>query len=176
MKLKITLLIGIFFIAFTNAQTKVGTVNSDLIISKMPQMKSVLIRIENYGKQLDSTFQIKTKDYTSKIDTFKKIEQTLSEESKKEKIKEITLLEQEMKKFRQKGSTMMQLRRDEYMRPLYKKLTETIAEIAKTNGYSQILTTNGNQFGYIDEKYDEKNYPPLDKLTVQYLLAFRNKL
>ena len=40
------------------------------------------------------------------------------------------------------------------MRPLYKKLSEVIAEVSKANGYTQILTTNGNQFGYIDERYD----------------------
>ena len=40
------------------------------------------------------------------------------------------------------------------MRPLYKILNNAINTVAKENGYTQILTTKGNQFAYIDEKFD----------------------
>ena len=71
-----------------------------------------------------------------------------------------------MNKFRQNGTKMMQLQRDENMRPLYKKLSEVIKEVAKANGYTQVLTTNGNQFGYIDEKFDITKLV-LDKLGIK---------
>ncbi|RBW60325.1 OmpH family outer membrane protein [Tenacibaculum sp. E3R01] len=154
MKLKITFFITIFFIGLASAQTKVGTVNSDLIIGKMPQMKSVIKRLENYSKELDSSFQIKAKTYQSKIEAFKKVEKTITDNDRKTKIQELAAIEQDMAKFRKNGSTMMQLRRDEYMRPLYRKLNEIVKEVAKANGYSQVLTTNGNEFAYIDDRYD----------------------
>jgi len=154
MKLKITLLLAIFFINFTNAQTKVGTVNSDYIIGSMPEMKKVLKLVENYGKKLDSSFQAKYKEYQTKVAAFKKDEKTLSPETKKTMIDTLTRLEQDLQKYRQNGNQLMQLKRDEVMRPLYKKLGDVITEVAKTNGYSQILTVNGNQFAYIDEKFD----------------------
>ena len=166
MKSKITLLVAILLTTVSFSQTKLGTVNSDLIISKMPQMKNVQRRVENYGKRLDSTFQIKAKDYQAKIEAYKAVEKTLSEADKTTKIQEITVIEQEMGKFRKNGSTMMQLQRDENMRPLYKKLSEVIAEVAKANGYTQILTTNGNQFGYIDDKFDITQLV-LDKLGIK---------
>ncbi|CAM1356809.1 MULTISPECIES: OmpH family outer membrane protein [Tenacibaculum] len=154
MKLKITFFITIFFIGLASAQTKVGTVNSDLIIGKMPQMKSVIKRLENYSKELDSSFQLKAKTYQSKIEAFKKVEKTITDNDRKTKIQELAAIEQDMAKFRKNGSTMMQLRRDEYMRPLYRKLNEIVKEVAKANGYSQVLTTNGNEFAYIDDRYD----------------------
>ncbi len=166
MKLKITLLVAILLTTVSFAQTKLGTVNSDLIIGKMPQMKNVQRRVENYGKRLDSSFQIKAKDYQAKIEAYKAVEKTLSEADKKTKIQEITVIEQEMAKFRKNGTTMMQLQRDDNMRPLYKKLSEVIAEVAKANGYTQILTTNGNQFGYIDENFDITQLV-LDKLGIK---------
>lgn len=167
MKFKTTLFIAIFFVSISNAQqSKVGTVDSEFIISKMPQMKGVLKRLENYSKQLDSTFQLKAKDYKAKIDALKKEEKTLSEENKKARVQEIVALEQDMGKFRQNGSTLMQLRRDEYMRPLYKKLTEVINEIAKANNYTQILTTTGNQFAFLDERFDITK-KVMDKLGIK---------
>ena len=83
MKLKITFILALFFIGFTNAQTKVGTVDSELIISKMPQMKGVLQRVENYGKQLDSSFQIKATEYKTKVDSFKAEEKIMTDDDKK---------------------------------------------------------------------------------------------
>lgn len=60
----------------------------------------------------------------------------------------------DINKFRQNGTKMMQIRREEFMRPLYNKIAETVAQIAKEKGYTQILTVTGNQFAYIDEKHD----------------------
>ena len=155
MKFKITLLALILSIGFTtNAQTKLATVNSDLIIGKMPQMQQVLKRVDNYAKKLDSTFQIKFKGYQEKVDAYKKNENTISLDQKKKNYNEIVSLEQEMQKFRENGTKMMQIRRDDFMRPLYKKLSEVIALIAKEKGYTQVLTTTGNQFAYIDPQHD----------------------
>ncbi len=40
------------------------------------------------------------------------------------------------------------------MRPIYKKLNSIITAIAKEDGYSQILTTDRNEFAYFDENFD----------------------
>ncbi len=154
MKLKITLIVALLITSFGFSQTKVGTVDTDFIMGKMPEMKDVLTRINSYGKQLDSTFQIKAKEYSEKIEAFKKVEKTLSEDDKKTKINEIAGIEQEMAKFRKNGSTLIQLRRDEFMKPLYKKLNTAIQQIAKAEGYTQILSTRGNDFAYIDDRFD----------------------
>ncbi|MBA6155027.1 OmpH family outer membrane protein [Tenacibaculum sp. S7007] len=166
MKSKILFLAVTLLSTITFSQTKLGTVNSDLIIGKMPQMKNVLRRVENYGKKLDSTFQIKAKEYKAKVDSFKAEEDIMTETDKNNRIQELQNMEQEIGKFRKNGSTMLQVQRDNNMRPLYKKLSETIAEVAKANGYTQILTTNGNQFGYIDEKFDITQLV-LDKLGIK---------
>ncbi|WP_299157157.1 OmpH family outer membrane protein [uncultured Tenacibaculum sp.] len=154
MKFKIILFTITLFTTLSYAQTKVGTVNSDFIIGKMPQMKNVIRRVENYGKRLDSSFQLKAKDYQAKIEAFKTAQKTLSEDDKKIKVQEITTLEQEIGNFRKNGPKLLQLQRDDNMRPLYKKLSEVIAEVAKANGYTQILTTNRNEFAYLDERFD----------------------
>lgn len=166
MKLKITFILALFFIGFSNAQTKVGTVDSELIISKMPQMKGVLQRVENYGKKLDSSFQIKATEYKAKVDSFKAEEKLMTEDDKKTRIKEIQQLELDMAKFRKNGGAMIQLQKDQSLRPLYKKLSEIIAEVAKANGYTQVLTTTGNEFGYIDERFDITQLV-LDKLGIK---------
>jgi outer membrane protein len=156
MKTKITLFIALLFIGFSmNAQqTKVGTVDSDYILAKMPQLKTVQDRLKKYGAKLDSINAIKIKDYDTKVKAFNDASKTLPEAEKKTKYAEIAKLNQDIGKFRQNGSQMMQLRRDEFLRPLYKKIAEVVEQVAKEKGYTQILTSNGNQFAYIDQKHD----------------------
>ena len=166
MKSKIIFLAIILLSTVSFSQTKLGTVNSELIIGKMPQMKAVLERIDNYSKKLDSSFSIKVTEYKSKFDSFKAEEKIMTADDKKSRITELQKMEQEMGKFRKNGTTMMQLRRDEFMRPLYKKLSEVISEVAKANGYTQILTTGGNEFGYIDENFDITKLV-MDKLGIK---------
>lgn len=146
---------GAFLIsALSFAQGKVGTVNMDLIVGKMPQSKTVIERVNKYAVRLDSSFQVKTNAFSTKIDAYKKEQETLSEAQKKEKQQEIIALEKEINKFRNNSSKLLELRRNEFMRPIYKKLNSIITAIAKEDGYSQILTTDRNEFAYFDEKFD----------------------
>ena len=155
MKTKITLFIAILCIGFSvKSQTKVGTIDVDYIVAKMPQLKQAQERIKNYGAKLDSINNKKIKEYDTKVKAFNSDLKTLSEAAKKIRANEINILNKDIISFRQNGSKLMQLRKDEFMRPLYKKITELTEIIAKEKGYSQVLTTNGNNFAYLDEKHD----------------------
>lgn len=155
MKFKITLFIAILFSGLSiQAQNKVGTVDGEYILSKMPQMADVQTRISFYSAKLDSSFNIKLKEYDAKVDAYKDAEKTMTDIVKKSKYEELISLDEDLKKFRQNGITMMQLRRNEFLKPLYQRITEVVAEVAKANGYSQILTTTGNELAYIDSNFD----------------------
>lgn len=166
MKSKISILACILFTAIITAQTKVGTINSDYIIGLMPETKIVVQRAQEYGAKLDSSFSIKLKDFQDKVEKYKKEEKEMGELMKKTKLNELGVLENDIKKYQNNGSKLMQLKRNELMRPLYKKLNEAISAIAKAEGYTQILTSNGNQFAYIDDKYDITKLV-MDKLGIK---------
>ncbi len=157
MKSKIIFICIAFLSTITIAQSKVGTIDSEYIIQLMPETQTVLKMSKEYGAKLDSSFSIKVKEYQNKVTDFKKEEKTLGPLLKKTIVKEITDLELEIKKYRENGTKLMQLKSNELMRPLYKKLNDAINAFAKDNGYTQILTLTGNEFAYIDEKFDITN-------------------
>lgn len=154
MKLKIFLLFITLISTTITAQNKVGTINEDYIINLMPESKTVIKMAQDYGAKLDSSFSIKLKDFQERVEKFRKEEKEMGELMKKTVIKELAALEEDIKRYQDNGNKLMQLKQEELMRPLYKKLNDAITEIAKQQGYSQILTTTGNQFAYIDEKFD----------------------
>ncbi|MEE9406999.1 MAG: OmpH family outer membrane protein [Polaribacter sp.] len=154
MKSKIIFLFIAFLSTITIAQSKVGTIDSDYIVGIMPEAKIVVDISQKYGARLDSSFSIKVKGFQSKVEDFKKNEKTLGPIAKKTTVAEISALENDIKKYQQNGQKLMQLKQDELMRPLYKKLSEAIKVVAKAGNYTQILTVSGNQFAYIDDKFD----------------------
>lgn len=154
MKVKLLLAALCLFSLTTTAQTKVGTIDSELIIGLMPETKKVLSLIESYGKRLDSSYQVRFRDYEAKVKDFREKQKDYTENLKKIKIQELATAEQALQQSRANGNKLIQIKRDEVMRPLYIKLKGVIAEICKAEGYTQILTISGNEFAYIDEKYD----------------------
>lgn len=154
MKFKIITLLIAFSSIITIAQTKVGTIDSDYILSIMPEAVTVVNMQKEYGKKLDSSFSIKVDEYKLKLEDYKAKEKGLSDLMKKVSQQELMELEKDIQKYQKNGNTLMQLKTDELMRPLYKKLNDAISEVSKANGYTQILTSTGNQFAYIDERFD----------------------
>ncbi len=154
MKSKITILFITFLSTISIAQTKVGTIDSEYITNLMPEAKIVIKKAQEYGAKLDTSFAKKMNIYKVKVEEFNKNKATMGELAKKGAIKELTDLETDIKRYQDTGNKLMQLKQNELMRPLYKKLGDAINQVAKENGYTQILTTTGNQFVYLDEKYD----------------------
>ncbi|ARV06010.1 hypothetical protein BTO04_04520 [Polaribacter sp. SA4-10] len=166
MKSKIIFIFIAFLSTISIAQSKVGTVDSEYIIQLMPERQVVLKKSQEYGAKLDSSFSIKVKEYQTKVETFKKEEETLGPLMKKTNLKELGELEADINKYQKNGTQLMQLRQNELMRPLYKKLSVAIETISKENGYTQILTLTGNEFAYIDEKFDITN-SVIEKLGIK---------
>jgi len=151
---KISIILFLLISTFSFSQSKVGTIDNDYIINLMPESKVVIKRAQDYGAKLDSSFSIKMKEFQDKVAKFRSEEKEMGELMKKTTMKELSAMEQDIKKYQDNGSKLMQLKQNELMRPLYKKLNDAISEVVKEHGYTQILTTSGNQFAYIDEKYD----------------------
>lgn len=135
------------------AQTKVGTVDSDYILSSLPELEEVQDNIETYGGELDSQFKEMVTNYQGKVQEFESLTDTVSDADRRAKQDVIMGIEQDIQKFRQNSQQLIQIRRNELMRPLYTKIGTAINEVAKKQGYTQILTL-GNSVAYFDPKND----------------------
>ncbi|MFD0933429.1 OmpH family outer membrane protein [Psychroflexus salinarum] len=136
------------------AQTKVGTVNNEYILSQMPEIKDVEEKLKVYSAKLDSTIQEKYTAYREVVAEYnEKDQEGMNDVMKKIKQKEIIDLEEDLKKLQQNSSQMLQLQQDEYLRPLYNKIGTAIEAIVKEEGFTQIFDEN-NSIIYIDPKFD----------------------
>jgi outer membrane protein len=154
MKSKIIIVFAILISSITGAQSKVGTVNSDYLLSLMPEGKTVVKLTKEYAERLDSVFALKVTAYQNSLNEFKELPDSLSQYKKTVKLIEIQKLEGEVNQAKQKGTQLMRQKENELMKPLYKKLGDAIGTVAKENNYTQVLTLQGNEFAYVDRKFD----------------------
>jgi len=135
------------------AQTKVGTEDIDFILSQMPDLTKAQEQVTAYGKRLDTDLDAKLAEYQSLIDAYKAGETTFTEDIKKQKQTELMTMDNDIAKFRQNGTQLIGLKREEVLRPLYAKIGVALETVAKAEAYTQVLQT-GNSLIYTDQNYD----------------------
>lgn len=146
--------IAIFFLSISAvAQSKVGTVDIDYILSKMPEMTTVQTQLETYGKQLDIDLNKKIDEYKKLAEAYKSGEATFTAEQKKEKQTALITLDADIQKFQQNGNKLMEIKQQEYLQPLYQKIGEALDKVAKAQNYTQIMQTT-QDIVYLDPNYD----------------------
>jgi outer membrane protein len=142
------------FSIFASAQTKVGTIDTDYILSQMPEMEAVNKGLETYDKELQKDFQANVKQYDTLVKTYQANAESLAADARQESESKIIELENQIKQFRQRAQLMMQMRRNELTNPLYKKIDAAMRAVIDEEGFTQILHAGGNSLAFSAEKYD----------------------
>lgn len=151
--MKLMKLLFLFVSISSFAQSKVGTVDIDFILSQMPELTSVQAQVQDYGKELDVDFNKNMDAYNALIKAYTDNEATFTDAVKKEKQEAIITAENDLGKFQQNGSKLMNIKRDELLRPLYKKIGLALDKVAKAGGYTQILQID-EYIVYLDNSLD----------------------
>ncbi|PKP25024.1 MAG: outer membrane chaperone Skp [Bacteroidetes bacterium HGW-Bacteroidetes-2] len=153
---KIFFLISLVVISMTGfSQSKVGTVDVDYILSKMPELKQVSEAMTEYGTGLDKQFKEKMTAYQAILDGYNNSTETFTDAQVKERQGELYALEQEITKFQQNAVQLIRIKEDELKRPLYQNIAQSLEKIAKAENYTQVLSlTDNNTVIYIDPNFD----------------------
>ncbi|WP_299214314.1 OmpH family outer membrane protein [uncultured Aquimarina sp.] len=140
--------------AQTIAQSKVGTIDSEFILSKLPELTKVQEELKAYNTKLEADLKVKVDDYQTKVKAYQEGVATMTEPMKKTKQEEIIALENDIAKFRQNGSQLVQIEQNRLLQPLYTKIGKALEEVAKAEGYTQVLTITTSGLAYIDPNFD----------------------
>lgn len=137
-----------------SAQSKTGTIDTEFILSKMPELTKVQEDLKAYSTKLEGELKVKVDDYQAKVKAYQESVASFTEPMKKTKQEEIIGLENDITKFRQNGTQLVQIEQNRLLQPLYQKIGKVLEEIAKAEGYTQVFTITSSGLAYIDPKYD----------------------
>lgn len=154
---KVILPILLFVSVQVIAQSKVGTIDNEYILSKMPELVKVQEDLKAYNNKLEVELKAKVDDYQAKVKIYEDGFANMTDPMKKTRQDEIINLENDIAKYRRNASQLVQLEQNRLLAPLYQRMGNALEEVAKIEGYSQVLSISNSGLAYTDPKFDITN-------------------
>jgi outer membrane protein len=157
MKKYFVLLILILCATIVNAQ-KYAFINSEYILSKMPEYKEAKDRLDKMADRWSKEVEERNKVLVQKKELFNKEEVLLPSEEKEKRQEEIKKLDNEILELQQARfgvSGEYFQKRQELVKPIQDKVYDAMQRIATKRGYSFIFDkSNQSSLVFADKKFD----------------------
>jgi outer membrane protein len=143
--IKITILMCVVALSTTamaQKGTKVGHINSNELLTAMPERTAVQKELEEYANELKVTLDVMRKEYEAKVGEFQSKQDVMTDVIKETKIKEITDLEKRITEFQQTAEADLQKKEQTLLQPIIDKAKTAINDVAKENGYTYVLDSS----------------------------------
>ncbi len=144
-------------ILYAQSPLKIAYTNADSIVLSLPETQGKLKILESYTKQLSTQAENKQRELQQKYQDYQTNARDWIPEIVKEKERELQKLDRELAEFQQRAQRQIQEKQGKEFAPLYKKVKEAIAEIAKASGYTYVIQqepVSGFPLLYAEETYD----------------------
>jgi outer membrane protein len=127
--------LGLMVAGEVNAQTKIGYISSQEVVSIMPETRKADSLLTDFRNALVQNATDKQNAFYAAIDKFNKDSATLSEAVKVVKKTELTKLGQELGGEEERIQQQLQQKQQELIQPINKKAFDAIQAVAKENAY-----------------------------------------
>ena len=135
----ITLMLLIASFGYSQATLKLGHIDSNQILSLMPETDSLQQELKNYADYLDQQMSDMAMEYQKKVKDYQDNAATMSDLIRQTKEKEITDLQARIQAFQQSADQDLQSKQSELFNPLIEKVKNAIDEVGRENGYTYIF-------------------------------------
>ncbi|MGE5399766.1 MAG: OmpH family outer membrane protein [Ignavibacteriales bacterium] len=161
---KFAFIIILFFFGFTqlvNAQLKIGYVDSDTIMDKLPDAQDAQQKLDAMIKDWQAELNGLEKNWKDRYDDYEKRKLIMSDQTRAETEAELVKLEDKMNDYRQKkfgtNGELFQ-KQDELMKPIQNRVFDSIKKVAEEQDLDFVFDRSGDVlFLYAKEKYDITN-------------------
>ncbi len=128
--------------AAINGTTRFAYVNSEYLISLLPETKKAETDLAAYSKTFGDELDRMRKNYKTKEDDFYKNEKSFSESIKEAKTTDLISLQQNIQTYTQNAEEKLGKKRDELLAPIMDKAKKMIDDMAKEKGIDYVFDTS----------------------------------
>lgn len=145
--------LGLVVAGEVNAQSKIGYISSQELVSVMPETKKADSTLQDLRQVLVQSYTEKQNAFYAAIDKFNKDSATFTPAVKSVKKNDLSKMGQDLSGEEERIQQQLQQRQQELLAPINKKAYEAVQAVAKENGY-----------GYVFEKEALLVAPPGDDI------------
>lgn len=121
------------------AQQKIATVNSQELITAMPEMKAAQERLQELDQKYSAEMQTMNDEYQKKLELYMKDKDGLSEALLKSREQELTDLQNRIQRSYQAMQQDMEKQQATLMAPIQQKLIDAIKKVGDAGGYTYVM-------------------------------------
>lgn len=148
---KTLLLIAIVTLGFNvaQAQTKIAHINTDLLLSLMPETKALNADLEKLSKTYETELKAENDKLSAKLKKYEAEVNSQTDEVNQQRGAEVQQDQQNLYQASQVAREEIAKKRDEQLKPILDKAKKAIEDIAKEQGYvyvmdaSSLIVANG---------------------------------
>ena len=138
----------------SQAQIKLGHINSTQLLSLMPETKGADSALQKFGTSLESQLKTMTAEYDTKVNELQDKKESMAEPIYKAKVKELSDLEDRIREFQSSAQESIQKKKEELYSPILKKADEAIKAVSKEKGYTYIFDASAGFLLYAQDSDD----------------------
>ncbi len=155
-------LVLIFFTFSSNlfAQFKFGHIDSQKLLTVLPEAKKAQEAIQNEAKSLEEQLELMQVEYNNKVNEYVENQKLKSGNPKKwadavkiDKEKEIQSLQTRVKEFQMTAQQSLQKKRSQLFQPILQKVQKAIKDVGTENKFTYIFDINNVLF-FSDQSTD----------------------
>jgi outer membrane protein len=138
---KTLLLIAIITLGFNTlqAQTKVAHINTDLLLSLMPETKALNADLEKLSKTYETELKAESDKLTAKLKKYEAEVNSQTDEVNQQRGAEVEQDRQNLYQASQVAREEIAKKRDEQLQPILDKAKKAIEDVAKEQGFVYVL-------------------------------------
>lgn len=166
----LTLVILIALPFYTFSQSKIGYIDSDTIMDKLPDVQDARQKLDALIQDWQSELQKMESQWKTKFDDYEKRKLIMTDQTRTEIESELVKLENQIAEFREKkfgtNGELFQ-KQDELMKPVQNKIFNAITKVAEEEDLDFVFDRSGDiMILFAKEQYDISQ-KVLDKLKVE---------
>ncbi len=129
---------------------KFGVVNSQEVISKMPERDSAEAKLMKLRTELGSQIESLQVEYNQKLQTYVQGRDKMVDLVRQNKEKELQDLQQRVQEYGQNAEAELGKQQSALLKPIVEKINEAIKAVGKANGFAYIFDTTIPALAYYD--------------------------
>ena len=151
---KLALLAIFGLLTLASSAQKFGHINSQELLSLMPERTTAETSLQDYAKGLESQLMSMQTEYQSMVENYQNNEGSYDDLTKQDKIAEIQGLEQRLTTFQQSAQSSLQEKEQELLQPILEKAQNAIDVVAEKGKYTYILDSSSGFILYSKDSED----------------------
>ena len=159
-KILLTICLVVAGLFAAEAQNKLGYINSNELLSIMPESTKMQTELQSYAKGLESSLAAMQAEGEKKLADYQQNEATMSDLVKQDKVRELESIQQRILEFQQNAQESLAAKEQELITPILDKARKAIEDVAKEGNFTYIFDASTGNILYAAES---ENVLPLVK-------------